>query len=453
MILSRVIALRNALGRSFLIVVATFLLSSCAATGRPRLQVEVGGLVAAGDIQGAAGKIAAPGARYGSGNDVLYQLDRALILQMVGRYKESAVSFEKAKARTEELYTRSLLNEASTWLVNDARAPYRPPAYERALMNVFQSFNYVVSGDISEALVEARDLDVKFPVDGTGDIRKSRGFEDNGFARLVSGMLYETAGEAATGDALISYKQALELYDAYYAGQYVPRMLQESLLRLAAATGDDDLSIYRSRFSGLRTGIPVGKAVVYLIEPVGFSPVKESGSLPIPVQMDLIAQVSFPFFVKRQYNVRASRFVFERSDGVAWHIPTEMGVDIEDLALRDMEWRKAGVIAKALARPALKYMVEANQKDVIEKRSGPLAAGLFGILSSIYNIYTEQADVRSWQSLPGQIRVARALVAPGYYRVRVDDLDRSGALVGSLAQGEREFIAGKTYFIIMRSAR
>ncbi|MEI8011405.1 MAG: hypothetical protein WCI27_02835 [Candidatus Omnitrophota bacterium] len=430
-----------------------FALSSCAAIGRPPLQAEVSGLLAAGDVGGAAGKIVSSQARYGSGNDVLFQLDRALILQMAGRYKESILAFEKAKQRTEELYTRSILNELSTWAVNDARAPYRPSAYERAFMNVFQSFNYILTEAPAEALVEARDLDAKFPLGGKGDLRKTRGFEDNGFARFVSGILYEAAGETGSGDALIAYKQALELYDAYYAGQYVPRVLQESLLRLAAASGDTDLAAYRSRFSGARADSASGKAVVYLLESAGFSPVKESGSIPIPVQMDLVAQVAFPFFVKQEYAARSSRLVFVRAGGVAWNIPSELGVDIEDLALRDMEARKAAVIAKALLRPAFKYMIEANQKDVIEKRSGSLAAGIFGILSSVYNIYTEQADVRSWQSLPAQVRVARALVEPGHYRVRVDGLDRSGTVVSSSDKGERDFVAGKIYFIVTRTLR
>ena len=57
----------------------------------------------------------------------------------------------------------------------------------------------------------------------------------------------------------------------------------------------------------------------------------------------------------------------------------------------------------------------------IEKEYGRDTARWFGYLSSMYNLTTERADLRSWQTLPDQIRLARLMVDPGDYEIFFDD--------------------------------
>jgi hypothetical protein len=317
-------------------------------------------------------------------------------------------------------------------MVNDNMEPYRPPEYERVLINVFQIFNYLQIGDLNEAIVEARDLDSRFPVIEGARPQGGR-FEDNGFARLLTGILYEAAG---TGDdqaeALIAYRQAVTVYDAYYAGAYVPKVLKEGIRRLESSPRRD-------------------MAVVYLFESAGFSPVKEPVSVPVPVGDGLLTKVELPRFVDRAPPVQASCLVLNGPAGEYWSADVQMGVDVGDLARRDLESRKALVMAKAVARPGLKYLVERNQKDVIEKRSGPAAAGVFGFLSSIYNIVTERADLRSWQALPGEVRVARIEVPAGSYRMSVEKTGGMGSSAVRQDNTPVQLNAGRTYFLIRRT--
>jgi hypothetical protein len=408
----------------------------------------------AGKAQAAAEKIMAKKADYGAGNYVLYHLDRALVLQFTGDISSSISSLEKAKARDEELYTRSLTNEASTWVLNDNMAPYRAPAYERVLINVFQAFNYLQAKDLNEAIVEARDLDSRFPVVPDLYAQDKRRFEDNGFARLLCGILYEAAGTGQDlNDALIAYKQALVVYDTYYGGKYVPDILQGSLVRLAEKFNDPDLGAYRARFNLARAGRGQRDAVVYSFESTGFSPVKVEEMIPVPVEQDLVAKIALPRFVFRLSPGQVSRLLLKNRSGVTWISPMELGVDIVELAGKDLEARKAMALVKAVARPALKYLVERNQKEAIAKRHGEGAASLFGLFSSIFNFYTERADLRSWQALPAQIRVVRSQVPPGVYNVSVQNVGQDGAVVSSEDKGEAVLEAGQTYFFIGRSLR
>ena len=449
------IFIRNAFGRSLIFVAVCFLLPSCASVSGPALQPKVNGLLAAGNAQAALEKITAKEAGYGSGNYLLYHLDRALVLQLTGDFSSSAQSLEKAKIRYEELYTRSVTNEASTWVLNDNRTPYRAPAYERVLMNVFQAFNYLQMKDLNEAIVEARDLDSKFLVVPEVYARDKRRFEDNGFARLLCGILYEAAGTGEDlNDALISYKQALVVYDMYYGGEYVPAVLQENLIRLAEKFNDPDLGAYRARFPGVRPRRSLkDAAVVYAFESTGFSPVKVEEMMPVPLDRDLVTKIALPRFVFRLSAVQASHLVFKDPFGVLSVFPMEFGMDIAELAEKDLEARKAMALAKAVARPALKYLVERNQKEAIAKNQGEAAASIFGLFSSIFNFYTERADLRSWQALPAQIRMTRVQVSAGIYHVSLEDVGKDGAVVSLKDKGESALDAGQTYFFIGRSLR
>jgi hypothetical protein len=446
---------RNALGRSFLFwtfLVAT-LLAGCAPP--PHLQPEINSLLVAKRWSMAADKIEAKEADYGQGNYLLYYLDRGLLEQMTGRFASSIKSFEKAKARFNKLYTQSISDEVGSWLTNDYTLPYRGSDYEYVLVNVFQALNFIQLEDINEALVEARDLDAKFRVvEEVAANSKREHFEDNGFARMFMGIIYEAAGAPQDlNDAWIAYRQALALYDGYYGGSYVPTVLQERLLALAARFGDPDLDRFRRRFPEASRSADAreeGQAVVFLVHSIGFAPLKVPEIIPIPIEREFITQIAFPMFAKRYYDIRSSRLVAE-GQGVALALATELGADIEDIAIRDLKSRRALILSKAVMRPALKYFIERKQKENIEKEYGRGAAEAFGVFSNLYNLYSEQADLRSWQALPAQIRIARIVLKPGQYRFKLDNMTEDGAVAGSEDLGMVDLRPDETRFIIRRS--
>ncbi|MBF0387167.1 MAG: hypothetical protein HQL20_04855 [Candidatus Omnitrophica bacterium] len=423
-------------GRWILLFVLCFL-PSCAVYNGPALQPEINSLVVADRLQLAAERIGAEESDYGPGNYLLYYLDRGLVEYYAGAYPKSLRSFEKAKQRFAELYTRSLSREALSWVANDYALPYRGADYEYVLVNVFQALNYLALGNVNEALVEARDLDSKYRVvEQLARAAKRSRFEDNGFARMFMGFVHEATNRPEDRDsARLFYQQAAEVYGEYYGGKYVPRVLQERLRDLDSGVDES------------------GKAVVYVFQLAGFAPLKVPQIIPIPLDSGLLTQVVFPKFTQRYFDTRQGQVTAVSSAGVSVRAATELGLNIGELAVKDLESRKALVLTKAVLRPALKYLVERKQKENIQKQFGRPAAEIFGLFSSLYNVYSEQADLRSWQALPAEIRVARLVLDPGKYRLRFEHTSESAALVESDDLGEQELLPGQTCFLVTRGRR
>ncbi|MBF0122146.1 MAG: hypothetical protein HQL21_01905 [Candidatus Omnitrophica bacterium] len=449
--------LGNAQRRSLLFFIPVlFVCSSCAVmtTGSPRLQPEVNSLVVANRLQLAADMIEREEASYGPGNYLLYYLDRGLVEFYAGRYEESVRSLEKAKQRFQELYTESLSKEFLSWAVNDYMLPYRGADHEYVLVNIFQALNFLSLKNPNESLVEARDLNSKYQVvTDLAHKMKRRRYEDNGFARMFMGLLYQSMGRPEDkAEALLWYKEALSLYASYYEGQYVPQILKEEAGRLAEEFSDDDLAALRqeTRGSFASQGYE-NKAKIIVLQLAGYSPLKVADVVPIPVDRQFIIKLAFPKYMRRYYDIHSARVIAYKAGGARVSADTELGMNIEELAMKDLESRKATVLAKAVLRPAMKYLIERKQKEVIDKKSGAFAAEVFGLMSNLYNVFSEQADLRSWQALPAQIRVARIFVDPGTCRIQFDNLDSQGMSLGIEDIGEVTLEAGETRFIVVRS--
>lgn len=432
--------------------------SSCAVMsgGHVQMQGEMNRLLLANRPEQAVEVLERKPSGYGAGNRLLYDLDRGLIEFYAGRHQQSVKSFEQAKDRFRELYTKSLSKEALSWAVNDYMLPYSGADHEYVLVNIFQGMNFLAMGDLNEALVEARDLASKYQVitDLAGKAKRQR-YEDNGFARLFMGLLYGASGSRQDrAQALLWYKQALGLYKTYYAGQYVPLILREEGTRLAQEFADDVRGSFLEGFPDPgRLSRPGKAAQIIIFQIVGYSPVKVPEVVPVPVPVDRggLIKITFPRFERRDYGVHAARVTVRLPTGESVSAETELGADIEDLAIRDLESRKALVLAKAALRPTMKYLLQRKQTENVEKSGGTLAADIFGLASSLYLLFSEQADLRSWQALPGQIRLARLFVDPGTSHIQLEHLDRQGQSRGIQDVGAVTLRAGETRFIVVRS--
>ncbi|NIQ96851.1 MAG: hypothetical protein GWO11_04180, partial [Desulfuromonadales bacterium] len=95
-------------------------------------------------------------------------------------------------------------------------------------------------------------------------------------------------------------------------------------------------------------------------------------------------------------------------DGAHWR-ETEAVENLSAVARRSLEDQKGRVLAKAIARVVAKQVV-ARQA---QKEAGPLA----GFAAQVVALATERADLRSWTTLPREVRMAVVPVEPGEHRV------------------------------------
>lgn len=439
-----------------LAVALSFSMASCATA--PDVQPRVNSLVVAQKLDMASAALG-DGPNYGKNNELLYWLDRGMVEQCSGHYQESIHSFAQAQKKFDELYTKSITKLASAWALNDYAAGYRAEDYEYTLINIFQAINYLMIGNYNEALVEARDMDSKLNLINSLYAGKNV-YKEDAFGRFLMGMLYEVNGTPADlNDAFISYSKAYEDYikgGGKYFDVQPPDLLKENLLTLAQFMGSDEFSRYRSEFPDvqlLTLEDKKKKAEVYLFQYTGFSPVKVSGVVPVPFDPRHVTQIAFPKLVARYSEIVSSEFAAEKFEQLANVQPTFIGQDIATIAKKVLESRKVQIFAKAIVRPVVKYAAErAIENEIKDKWGNPAAYG-FDFLSSLYNLSTERADLRGWQTLPAQIRVARMLLEPGEYEFYVQTYAEDSRLLNKVSLGKSTIEAGEKKFFVFRNYR
>jgi len=428
---------------SFLIIPITI----CACASAPLVQPQVNSLVVSQRFSHALRVLEQHQESYGKNNELLYLLDYGLVLHLAGDYAKSIDKFEAAKRLYDDLYVRSIRNEFKTWLINDYYAPYRGEDFERVMISVFQALNYLMLGDIDEALVDARDVDDvltrinrQYPADA-----KNRYAED-AFARFLMGILYEHRGTMESlNDAYISYAKAVDTYEHSYGPDYdvdMPQILKENMLTTAEFMGKDELEQYRSRFKNVHYVNLKEKenlAEVYLFYYYGLSPIKHQIAIPIPLPDGFFTRLAFPHYDERPTDAVPVEFMAVNAEtGRETVETTQEGENITAVAEQNLANRRARVLTKAILRTGGKYMLERNLEERIEREYGDTTADVFQYVASLYNISSEQADLRSWQTLPAQIRVARMLLKPGRYSFYID---------GRLLETVDLTAGGKKYFI------
>lgn len=426
---------------------------------RPRL--------AAGDFDGALRTIDENGGR----DQLLGWLERGLVLHYADRYAESNEAFAAAERTAAERFDRSLAEGAVSLLTSDANVAYRPRPYEMALVPYYKALNYWWLGQPAEAAVEARSASQMLSryVDATlGAVREEdRGglerVRNDAFLLWFSGMLYEADGEL--NDAFVAYRNAAVAFEQNSAllGLEAPAELAGDLARTAGRLGFEAelLQAAQSSPSVFSAAGDTGATLGALRERSRWRPgygelvlVVETGQVPQLAQV----RVDLPVFKGEDdrdrerwgwslYDRRGRRtarvedreieywlsvaapeladdapppFAGARgSAGVGGgYAAAALAADLGRSARVSFDAEKPTLFFRSIMRALTKYLATRGA----EKAGGK---GL-GVIANILGAATEQADTRSWLTLPGQLRVLRFHLPPGAHDVRLELLDAEG---------------------------
>ncbi|MBI3803954.1 MAG: hypothetical protein HY282_09370 [Nitrospirae bacterium] len=395
--------------------------------------------------------------QYGDRNILLYYFDRGFLLHLAGRYAESNQFFAKAADEIDRLYTQSISSHAGAMLTNDNLLPYEGEDFETVLIHLFSALNYAALNQWDDALVEARQVDARLNVLNDRNAQKSV-YKEDAFARYLSGILYETRGEF--NDAFVSYRKA---YDAFqdYKKHYqtsVPARLGIDLLRMTEtlhlSAEEEEYKTLFPQSVTLAAEHPetAGEAVVVTYE--GRSPVKEDNFINAPVPDGnggvYLVRVAFPRFVPRPSNVGFVEVTFRQGNMVLKQ-RSDLMEDITAIAKKDLDDRIGRISAKAIARATAKYLAARTARHEAKRRGGEGAELLTGLLTDVYSIATEQADKRSWQTLPGKIRLARVPLSPGEWTGQISYYSNQGQLIEerrlppvTIEKGKRRVVIDET---------
>ena len=369
---------------------------------------------------------------------VVFRMELGTFLQASGDYKRSTEAFLEAVAMLKEFDKRAVvsLRDAAAFggalVVNDTLRPYRGAAHERVLLHTFLAMNFLLQKNLEEARVEilqayARQKEAREEHDlhlqrteseakrrtlDSGKIaqathasykdqreilKRAGNVYQNAFTYYLSSMVYEMNGEI--DDAYIDAKTVYALNPAFLP-------VRRDLVRFSRKLGlQADSDRWRRAFGG-RVGAetPAGHGEIVLLHLCGRAPVKRQIKITVPVPtgrgVNWVA-VAIPKYARRS-NPAGKTVLLAGGREVAATTPL---MDVEATAIRGLWDEAPGIAARQVLRAGWRFALS----EYSRKEGKDIFADLISLLGHV----VEQADLRSWNSLPRDFQVARADVPAG----------------------------------------
>jgi hypothetical protein len=388
---------------------------------------------------------------YGEKNSVLYKLDLGLLFHYAGIPDSSNRYFFSAEKEIDDLYTQSISQHALSFLLNDNILPYEGEDFEKVLVNILLALNFIEKDLPDEALVEARKVDLKLREYSRQYEGKNK-YQEDAFIRYLAGALYESGGEI--NDAFISYRKSFESYKTYLKeyGTHPPNFLIDDLVRTATLMGFKDEADYYKTLDG-KPYTQNSDGSVLIIVYSGKGPVKTEirPTVSIPDSAGIIHtfQVALPKFVSRHkqsrsYNIKAVSL----ADTVSR--TAQLAEDITAIAEKTLDDRLTYTYLKSGGRALLKFLASEKMKKELNKDSNNKGRNLLGSIAiDLVMGATEQADTRTWQTLPAEIQLGRVNLPPGKYNLTIESSDGGYHLRDEVVNVK----GGKSSFIIIDDIR
>jgi hypothetical protein len=330
---------------------------------------------------------------------LLYLLDKGMVLHAAGNHAESLKVLAEADKLSQDLDFTSISEEGAALLTSERERTYRGEDFEKLMISVLQALNFAELGRDEDALVEVRRVDERLH---KMVVEEKKPYEQLAISRYLGGVLYEDQGDLDA--AFIDYEAAYRLQQSLGP-------LAEPLVRLGRQTGREDLVRKLLGPPGapgipdIGDGRPIGPRegqVVVVIE-AGRSPQKES----LRHKTAAAQIIDIPHYRDRGTALPALVAVEGRS------IAAVEVTSLSAVAKAHLDDRVGRLLAKALVQTGLKAGVAAGVAS--KTNSEGLGALTFLLLSQV-----NQADLRSWLSLPAQFQVARLRLPVGKHTVKVE---------------------------------
>ena len=369
--------------------------------------------------------------------DIPYQFELGLAAHYANHFAESSKALDIAGDIAEDRYTKSLTMEAGSLITSDKLRPYSATQYERLLSHYYRALNYVYLNQLDGALVECRRATALINYFKGEDEKYD--FFGTGFLAHLSGMFFEAAGE--WNDALISYKQAAEYYKnaSEKTGVKTPDDIGKALVRLTRRLGfTDEFERYREQY-GEPPSHPENTGELILFYESGYVPSKGQETLMFPIlKKDDVEDEKFvPTLIGREgmvfEDVELEYLLRVAIPTIGSHRPRLTGIqvavdkqkpmrgvlveDVENIAIETFKAERPIILLRTLVRGVGKYLLT-RQAD---KKNEAL-----GLLTNLAGVLTEQADTRSWQTLPNQIFMVRMPLPAGTHTLKLSFLDANG---------------------------
>jgi hypothetical protein len=401
----------------------------------------------AGDYPGALATVEKEQSQYAGPNSLLYYLDRGALLQRTDDYRASCQDLEQADKLIDELAGTSVSETVGSFLVNDMTLSYTGEDFEQVMINIMGELSYLYAGDLQGALVEARRVNTRL-VQLSDKYNKEMIYKQDAFARYLSAFAYEAEGDY--NDAYIDYKNAYQAFQWYEKHYHMPMPpeIREDLLRLSRWQGfDDEYKEWREAFGpdlpdpGRR---PKKRSEVLLVVYDSLAPRKTTrwvaATVADPDGNPYTLKVAFPTFTPMPHLVDSVRVGLADGQVIEGHLFEPL----DAIAVQNLEQRIGAITAKAIGRATAKFIAAYQTRKILHTQDEGVNL-LVGLATNVYTFATEQADTRSWLTLPSRFHLVRISLPPGKHSLELMMQAMSGethnqAVPVELKPGEKKVI-------------
>ena len=389
-----------------------------------------------------------------------FQLDAAVVAQAGGRFDRSNKDFEQAEQTIQEFEDRGLngsviAEDIGSIAVNEKTIPYKGEDFEKILVPVMRSRNYLLAGNLEDAMVEARRIwiqqDVtkqlhekelaesneeadKHKIDRSklgevegkveyppGALKSPESIYEITYAHWLSGIISEKNGKI--DDAYISVKAASKIRPD------VPFIAADQL-RLALIQGDqENASLLRKKWPSLALPGPQDGSIALLFD-CGWAPHKRELKIVLP-SFNTFGAIAIPLYDRTPNPAVYARL--RLNDQV---YSTAVLSDVDAIAFKYHHKRLPLMVLKQILRTTIKMAAgegaAAGVRQGGKSAIGGLAAGL---AVGVYNYASEQADLRAWLTLPQTFQAVRVWVPAGTYEGSVELCDAGGNVINAAKLG------------------
>lgn len=460
---------RSSLSRYVAFATTAFALSGCVTTGYHEQVASTVNAAQAGSPDAALDALERANPK---DKDLLYYLERGELLRMKGNFEQSRDSLLQADTKVrnweEEVKTdpSKVLGNIGSFLINDTTRRYDGRDYEKVFVSVRLALDHLALGNWQDARVEikkmhereaiiadfrAKDLEEAkkqsqekglkttsfkelngYPVETLDDpsVRSLKNAYESAFANYLAGFVYEALGEMSLASA--GYRKAIEMRPG-------EKMLEESLKGLDSRMGK------RKR----------GTVDTLIVVETGSAPAITSRTLPIVLPIPsrggvaLVATpISWPIVQPVDTGVIPAGVSIDDK-----FINTSLLTNVDLMARKALSDEMPGIIFRSSIRAIAKGVAQKAVQDNTAQMG--LAGSLLSIAAGVAAVATEQADERTWRTLPAFYSVARVSLPEGSHRfsvrtrrgeeVREVQLSGPFAVVDLHASGNAFYVAQTPY--------
>lgn len=365
---------------------------------------------------------------YPAKDAVLYYLDKGMLCHYAEQYGDSSRLLESGERAIESAFTKSVTQEAGTFLLNDNVREYAGEDYEDMYLNVFNALNYYHRGELDEALVEIRRMNNKLAYLADKYDAELSALQKKALDEHLEGIPANPNAAGKFANSALARYLGMLFYRG--AGMRDDARIDGDWLRAAFANAPQVYAYPPPASIAGELAIPAGTARLNVLAFGGLAPLKREQVMRVPLPNGRWIKIALPEMISRRSEIARIELVFDTGG----RFDLELLEDIDAVARETFKTRRQVVYFKTVIRAMLKGVSSSVLDAAADDASGDaqLIFGLLSLSAQIFAEASEQADIRMSRYFPASAWVGGINVPPGVYSFQVHYVNRQGKELASL---------------------